>query len=109
MKKDAPYEFQKHFLGEWSTINSSAEIAEKSVEYEDVRRILRSKFYNSFAKGRYEARGTNENCTRRLEHFQSGNNMHEKKHFQSNGTFYVEKRRQLIYSFCEGPGHYAVD
>ncbi|GFT77403.1 peptidase A2 domain-containing protein [Trichonephila clavipes] len=34
IKKNAPYEFQEHFLDEWSTISSPAEIAEKFEEYE---------------------------------------------------------------------------
>ncbi|GFW55442.1 transposon Tf2-6 polyprotein [Trichonephila clavipes] len=60
IKKNAPYEFQEHFLDEWSTISSPAEIAEKFEEYESVRRTLRPKFYNSFAKGRYEASGSSD-------------------------------------------------
>ncbi|GFS79235.1 transposon Ty3-I Gag-Pol polyprotein [Trichonephila clavipes] len=34
IKKSAPYELREHFLDEWSTINSPAEIAEKFEEYE---------------------------------------------------------------------------
>ncbi|GFX92384.1 peptidase A2 domain-containing protein [Trichonephila clavipes] len=36
IKKSAPYELREHFLDEWSTINSPAEIAEKFEEYESV-------------------------------------------------------------------------
>ncbi|GFY17982.1 retrovirus-related Pol polyprotein from transposon 17.6 [Trichonephila clavipes] len=67
-------------LDEWSTINSPAEIAEKFEEYESVRRTLRPKFYNSFAKGRYEASGSSDTYFQRTEYPQGGR-----------------------------PGHYAVD
>ncbi|GFS67516.1 peptidase A2 domain-containing protein [Trichonephila clavipes] len=80
IKKSAPYELREHFLDEWSTINSPAEIAEKFEEYESVRRTLRPKFYNSFAKGRYEASGSSDTYFQRTEYPQGGR-----------------------------PGHYAVD
>ncbi|GFX62402.1 peptidase A2 domain-containing protein [Trichonephila clavipes] len=72
IKKNAPYEFQEHFLDEWSTISSPAEIAEKFEEYESVRRTLRPKFYNSFAKGRYEASGSSDTYFQRTEYLQGG-------------------------------------
>ncbi|GFW65482.1 transposon Tf2-9 polyprotein [Trichonephila clavipes] len=109
IKKNAPYEFQEHFLGEWSTISSPAEIAEKFEEYESVRRTLRPKFYNSFAKGRYEASGSSDTYFQRTEYLQGGSNRREKKHFQLNGTSYSGKRKRLTCSYCKGPGHYAVD
>ncbi|GFS80001.1 transposon Tf2-9 polyprotein [Trichonephila clavipes] len=91
IKKNAPYEFQEHFLDEWSTISSPAEIAEKFEEYESVRRTLRPKFYNSFAKGRYEASGSSDTYFQRTEYLQGGSNRREKKHFQLNGTSYSGK------------------
>ncbi|GFU68575.1 retrovirus-related Pol polyprotein from transposon 17.6 [Trichonephila clavipes] len=103
------YEFQEHYLDEWSTINSLAEIEEKFEEYESVRRTLRPKFYNSFAKGRYEASGSNDTYFQRTEYLQSGSNRREKKHFQLNGTSYSGKSKRLTCSYCKGPGHYAVD
>ncbi|GFW71549.1 transposon Tf2-9 polyprotein [Trichonephila clavipes] len=72
IKKSAPYELREHFLDEWSTINSPAEIAEKFEEYESVRRTLRPKFYNSFAKGRYEASGSSDTYFQRTEYPQGG-------------------------------------
>ncbi|GFX99460.1 transposon Tf2-6 polyprotein [Trichonephila clavipes] len=107
--KSAPYEFQERFLDEWSTINLPAEIAEKFEEYESVRRTLRPKFYNSFAKRRYEASGSNDTYFQRTECLQSGSNRRERKHFQSNGTSYSGKAKRLTCSYCKGPGHYAVD
>ncbi|GFV76406.1 transposon Ty3-I Gag-Pol polyprotein [Trichonephila clavipes] len=109
IKKSAPYEFQEHFLEECSTINSPAEIAKKFEEYESVRRTSRPKFYNSFAKGRYEASGSNDTYFQRTECLQSGSNRRERKHFQSNGTSYSGKSKRLTYSYCKGPDHYAVD
>ncbi|GFX66677.1 retrovirus-related Pol polyprotein from transposon 17.6 [Trichonephila clavipes] len=109
IKKNAPYEFQEHFLDEWCTISSPAEIAEKFEVYESVRRTLRPKFYNSFAKGRYEARGSSDTYFQRSEYLQDGNNRREKKHFQLNGTSYSWKSKRLTCSYCKGPGHYAVD
>ncbi|GFW84436.1 transposon Tf2-6 polyprotein [Trichonephila clavipes] len=79
--KSAPYEFQEHFLDEWSTISSPAEIAEKFEEYESVRRTLRPKFYNSFAKGTYEASGSSDTYFKRTEYLQGGSNRREKKTF----------------------------
>ncbi|GFW42924.1 transposon Ty3-I Gag-Pol polyprotein [Trichonephila clavipes] len=76
---------------ELSTINSPAEIAEKFEEYESVRRTLRPKFYNSFAKGRYEASGSNDTYFQRTEYPQGGSNRRERKHFQLNGTSYSGK------------------
>ncbi|GFX94665.1 transposon Tf2-6 polyprotein [Trichonephila clavipes] len=73
IKKSAPYELREHFLDEWSTINSPAEIAEKFEEYESVRRTLRPKFYSSFAKGRYEASGSSDTYFQRTEYPQGGN------------------------------------
>ncbi|GFU85866.1 transposon Ty3-I Gag-Pol polyprotein [Trichonephila clavipes] len=70
--KSAPYELREHFLDEWSTINSPAEIAEKFEEYESVRRTLRPKFYNSFAKGGYEASGSSDTYFQRTEYPQDG-------------------------------------
>ncbi|GFW55071.1 peptidase A2 domain-containing protein [Trichonephila clavipes] len=81
IKKSAPYEFQEHFLDEWSTISSPAEIAEKFEEYESVRRTLRPKFYNSFAKGRYEASGSSDTYFQRTEYLHGGSNRLEKKTF----------------------------
>ncbi|GFW87823.1 peptidase A2 domain-containing protein [Trichonephila clavipes] len=49
-----------------------AEIAEKFEEYESVRRTLRPKFYNSFAKGRYEASGSSDTYFQRTEYPQGG-------------------------------------
>ncbi|GFT15298.1 hypothetical protein TNCV_277991 [Trichonephila clavipes] len=89
--KSAPYELREHFLDEWSTINSLAEIAEKFEEYESVRRTLRPKFYNSFAKGRYEASGSSDTYFQRTECPQGGSNRRERKHFQLNGTSYSGK------------------
>ncbi|GFW02675.1 transposon Tf2-9 polyprotein [Trichonephila clavipes] len=109
IKKSAPYELREHFLDEWSTINSPAEIAEKFEEYESVRRTLRPKFYNSFAKGRYEASGSSDTYFQRTEYLQGGSNRREKKHFQLNGTSYSGKSKRLTCSYCKGPGHYAVD
>ncbi|GFW55069.1 retrovirus-related Pol polyprotein from transposon 17.6 [Trichonephila clavipes] len=109
IKKSAPYEFQEHFLDEWSTISSPAEIAEKFEEYESVRRTLRPKFYNSFAKGRYEASGSSDTYFQRTEYLQGGSNRREKKHFQLNGTSYSGKSKRLTCSYCKGSGHYAVD
>ncbi|GFT26387.1 retrovirus-related Pol polyprotein from transposon 17.6 [Trichonephila clavipes] len=109
IKKSAPYEFQEHFLDEWSTISSPAEIAEKFEEYESVRRTLRPKFYNSFAKGRYEASGSSDTYFQITEYLQGGSNRREKKHFQLNGTSYSRKSKRLTCSYCKGPGHYAVD
>ncbi|GFT09759.1 retrovirus-related Pol polyprotein from transposon 17.6 [Trichonephila clavipes] len=80
IKNSAPYELREHFLDEWSTINSPAEIAETFEEYESVRRTLRPKFYNSFAKGGYEASGSSDTYFQRTEYLQGGR-----------------------------PGHYAVD
>ncbi|GFY22516.1 retrovirus-related Pol polyprotein from transposon 17.6 [Trichonephila clavipes] len=91
IKKSAPYELREHFLDEWSTINSPAEIAEKLEEYESVRRTLRPKFYNSFAKGRYEASGSSDTYFQRTEYPQRGSNRRERKHFQLNGTSYSGK------------------
>ncbi|GFT19087.1 transposon Ty3-I Gag-Pol polyprotein [Trichonephila clavipes] len=96
-------------LDEWSTINSPAEIAEKFEEYESVRRTLRPKFYNSFAKGRYEASGSSDNYFQRTEYPRGGSNRRERKHFQLNGTSYSGKSKRLTCSYCKGPGHYAVD
>ncbi|GFU68582.1 hypothetical protein TNCV_3624031 [Trichonephila clavipes] len=107
--KNAPYEFQEHFLDEWSTISSPAEIAEKFEEYESVRRTLRPKFYNSFAKGRYEASGSSDTYFQRTEYLQGGSNRREKKHFQLNGTSYSGKSKRLTCSYCKGPGQYAAD
>ncbi|GFW98078.1 transposon Ty3-I Gag-Pol polyprotein [Trichonephila clavipes] len=107
--KSAPYELREHFLDEWSTINSPAEIAEKFEEYESVRRTLRPKFYNSFAKGRYEASGSSDTYFQRTEYPQGGSNRRERKHFQLNGTSYSGKSKRLTCSYCKGPGHYAVD
>ncbi|GFT21549.1 peptidase A2 domain-containing protein [Trichonephila clavipes] len=107
--KSAPYEFREHFLDEWSTINSPAEIAEKFEKYESVRRTLRPKFYNSFAKGRYEASGSSDTYFQRTEYPQGGSNRRERKHFQLNGTSYSGKSKRLTCSYCKGPGHYAVD
>ncbi|GFV28230.1 retrovirus-related Pol polyprotein from transposon 17.6 [Trichonephila clavipes] len=109
IKKSAPYEFREHFLDEWSTINSPAEIAEKFEEYESVRRTLRPKFYNSFANGRYEASGSSDTYFQRTEYPQGGSNRRERKHFQLNGTSYSGKSKRLTCSYCKGPGHYAVD
>ncbi|GFV87087.1 retrovirus-related Pol polyprotein from transposon 412 [Trichonephila clavipes] len=109
IKKNAPYKFQQHFLDEWSTINSPAEIAEKFEEYESIRRTLGPKFYNSFAKGRCEASGSNDTYFQRTEYPQGGSNRREKKHFQLNGTSYSGKSKRLTCSYCKGPGHYAVD
>ncbi|GFW09234.1 transposon Tf2-6 polyprotein [Trichonephila clavipes] len=109
IKKSAPYELREHFLDEWSTINSPAEIAEKFEEYESVRRTLRPKFYNSFAKGRYEASGSSDTYFQRTEYPQGGSNRRERKHFQLNGTSYSGKSKRLTCSYCKGPGHYAVD
>ncbi|GFW41048.1 peptidase A2 domain-containing protein [Trichonephila clavipes] len=72
IKKSAPYELREHFLDEWSTINLPVEIAEKFEEYESVRRTLRPKFYNSFAKGRYEASGSSDTYFQRTEYPQGG-------------------------------------
>ncbi|GFV18722.1 hypothetical protein TNCV_4756091 [Trichonephila clavipes] len=94
---------------EWSTINSPAEIAEKFEEYESVRRTLRPKFYNSFAKGRYEASGSSDTYFQRTEYPQGGSNRRERKYFQLNGTSYSGKSKRLTCSYCKGPGHYAVD
>ncbi|GFT61053.1 retrovirus-related Pol polyprotein from transposon 412 [Trichonephila clavipes] len=101
-KKSAPYELREHFLDEWSTVNSPAEIAEKFEEYESVRRTLRPKFYNSFAKGKYEASGSSDTYFQRTEYPQGGSNRRERKHFHLNG-------KRLTCSYCKGPGHYAVD
>ncbi|GFV15653.1 retrovirus-related Pol polyprotein from transposon 17.6 [Trichonephila clavipes] len=109
IKKSAPYELQEHFLDEWSTINSPAEIAEKFEEYESVRRTLRPKFYNSFAKERYEVSGSSDTYFQRTEYPQGGSNRRERKHFQLNGTSYSGKSKRLTCSYCKGPGHYAVD
>ncbi|GFX55658.1 peptidase A2 domain-containing protein [Trichonephila clavipes] len=109
IKKNAPYEFQEHFLDEWSTISSPAKLAEKCEEYESVRRTLRPKFYNSFAKGRYEASGSSDTYFQRSEYLQGGSNRREKKHFQLNGTSYSGESERLTYSYCKGPGHYAMD
>ncbi|GFY15123.1 peptidase A2 domain-containing protein [Trichonephila clavipes] len=109
IKKNAPYELREHFLDEWSTINSPAEIAEKFEEYESVRRTLRPKFYNSFAKGRYEASGSSDTYFQRTEYPQCGSNRRERKHFQLNGTSYSGKSKRLTCSYCKGPIHYAVD
>ncbi|GFX59435.1 retrovirus-related Pol polyprotein from transposon 17.6 [Trichonephila clavipes] len=109
IKKSAPYELREHFLDEWSTINSPAEIAEKFEEYESVRRTLRPKFYNSFAKGGYEASGSSDTYFQRTEYPQGGSNRRERKHFQLNGTSYSGKSKRLTCSYCKGPGHYAVD
>ncbi|GFV79579.1 hypothetical protein TNCV_2929631 [Trichonephila clavipes] len=109
IKKSAPYELREHFLDEWSTFNSLAEIAEKFEEYESVRRTLRPKFYNSFAKGRYEASGSSDTYFQRTEYPQGGSNRRERKHFQLNGTSYSGKSKRLTCSYCKGPGHYAVD
>ncbi|GFX41020.1 transposon Ty3-I Gag-Pol polyprotein [Trichonephila clavipes] len=109
IKKSAPYELREHFLNEWSTINSPAEIAEKFEEYESVRRTLRPKFYNSFAKGGYEASGSSDTYFQRTEYPQGGSNRRERKHFQLNGTSYSGKSKRLTCSYCKGPGHYAVD
>jgi len=104
MKKKAPYDFQEHFLDEWSSINSPAELAKKFEEYEDVRRTLKPKPSNSFVRGYNH----NDNYSRKQEHFQGGNR-YEKKYFQSKKTPYVERTKQLTCSYCKGPGHYAVD
>ncbi|GFX10266.1 hypothetical protein TNCV_1866631 [Trichonephila clavipes] len=110
IKKSAPYELREHFLDvNRSTINSPAEIAEKFEEYESVRRTLRPKFYNSFAKGRYEASGSSDTYFQRTEYPQGGSNRRERKHFQLNGTSYSGKSKRLTCSYCKGPGHYAVD
>ncbi|GFX85931.1 transposon Tf2-9 polyprotein [Trichonephila clavipes] len=109
IKKSAPYELREHFLDEWSTINSPAEIAEKFEEYESVRRTLRPKCYNSFAKGRYEASGSSDTYFQRTEYPQGGSNRRERKHFQLNGTSYSGKSKRLTCSYCKGPKHYAVD
>ncbi|GFX68927.1 retrovirus-related Pol polyprotein from transposon 17.6 [Trichonephila clavipes] len=109
IKKSTPYELREHFLDEWSTINSPAEIAEKFEEYESVRRTLRPKFYNSFAKGGYEASGSSDTFFQRTEYPQGGSNRRERKHFQLNGTSYSGKSKRLTCSYCKGPGHYAVD
>ncbi|GFU62963.1 transposon Tf2-9 polyprotein [Trichonephila clavipes] len=109
IKKSAPYELREHFLDEWSTINSPAEIAEKFEEYESVRRTLRPKFYNSFAKGRYEASGSSDTYFQRTEYPQGGSNRRERKHFQLNGTSYSGKSKRLTCSYCKGPCHYALD
>ncbi|GFU41668.1 transposon Tf2-6 polyprotein [Trichonephila clavipes] len=109
IKKSAPYELREHFLDEWSTINSPAVIAEKFEEYASVRRTLRPKFYNSFAKGRYEASGSSDTYFQRTEYPQCGSNRRERKHFHLNGTSYSGKSKRLTCSYCKGPGHYAVD
>ncbi|GFW66675.1 retrovirus-related Pol polyprotein from transposon 17.6 [Trichonephila clavipes] len=109
IKKSAPYELREHFLDEWSTINSPAEIAEKFEEYESVRRTLRPKFYNSFAKGKYEASGSSDTYFQRTEYPQGGSNRRERKHFHLNGTSYSGRSKRLTCSYCKGPGHYAVD
>ncbi|GFS63117.1 transposon Tf2-6 polyprotein [Trichonephila clavipes] len=98
IKKSAPYELREHFLDEWSTINSPAEIAEKFEEYEKVRRTLRPKFNNSFAKGRYEASGSSDTYFQRTEYPQGGSNRCERKHFQLNGTSYSGKSKRLTCS-----------
>ncbi|GFT71661.1 transposon Tf2-6 polyprotein [Trichonephila clavipes] len=109
IKKSAPYEFQERFLDEWSTINSPVERAEKFEEYESVRRTLRPKFYNSFAKGRFEASGSNDTYFPRTEYLKRGSNRRERKHFQLNGASYSGKSKRLTCSYYKGPGHYAVD
>ncbi|GFY19897.1 peptidase A2 domain-containing protein [Trichonephila clavipes] len=109
INKSSSYEFQERFLDEWSTIKSPAEIAEKFEEYEIVQRTLKPKFYNSFAKGRYEANGSNDTYFQRTECLQSGSNRHERKHFQSNVTSYSGQSKRLTCSYCKGPGHYAMD
>ncbi|GFX34168.1 peptidase A2 domain-containing protein [Trichonephila clavipes] len=109
IKKIEPYKFQEHFLEEWSTINSPAKIAEKFEEYESVRRTLRPKFYNSLAKRRYEASGSNDTYFQGTECLQSGSNRRERKHFQLNGATYSGKSKRLTCSYCKGPGHYAAD
>ncbi|GFW71824.1 retrovirus-related Pol polyprotein from transposon 412 [Trichonephila clavipes] len=109
IKKSAPYELREHFLDEWSTINSPAEIAEKCEEHESVRKTLRPKFYNSFAKGIYEASGSSDTYFQRTEYPQGGSNRRERKHFQLNGTSYFGKSKRLTCSYCKGSGHYAVD
>ncbi|GFX45766.1 transposon Tf2-9 polyprotein [Trichonephila clavipes] len=111
--QDFFYEIQTYFDGwisdEWSSINSPAEIAEIFEEYESVRRTLRPKFYNSFAKGGYEASGSSDTYFQRTEYPQGGSNRRERKHFQLNGTSYSGKSKRLTCSYCKGPGHYAVD
>ncbi|GFV86603.1 retrovirus-related Pol polyprotein from transposon 17.6 [Trichonephila clavipes] len=109
IKKSAPYELREHFLDEWSTINSPAEIAEKFEEYESVRKTLRPEFYNSFAKGGCEANGSSDTYFQRTEYPQGGSNRRERKHFQLNGTSYSGKSKRLTCSYCKGPGNYAVD
>ncbi|GFU44789.1 hypothetical protein TNCV_3150831 [Trichonephila clavipes] len=109
IKKSAPYEFQERFLDEWSTIDSPVEIEEKFEEYESVQRTLKPKFYNSFAKGRYEVSGSNDTYFQRTECLQSGSNRRERKHFQLNGTSYSGKSKRLTCSYCKGPGRYAMD
>ncbi|GFU93722.1 transposon Tf2-9 polyprotein [Trichonephila clavipes] len=81
----------------------------KFEKYESVRRSLRPKFYNSFAKGRYEASGSSDTYFQRTEYPQGGSNRRERKHFQLNGTSYSGKSKRLTCSYCKGPGHYAVD
>ncbi|GFT80874.1 peptidase A2 domain-containing protein [Trichonephila clavipes] len=108
-KEECTVQLREHFLDEWSTINSPAEIAEKFEDNESVRRTLRPKFYNSFAKGRYEASGSSDTYFQRTEYLQGKSNRREKKHFQLNGTSYSGKSKRLTCSYCKGPGHYAVD
>ncbi|GFW91000.1 retrovirus-related Pol polyprotein from transposon 17.6 [Trichonephila clavipes] len=81
--KSAPYELREHFLDKWSTINSPAEIAEKFEEYENVRRTLRPRFYNSFAKGGYEASGSSDTYFQRTEYLQGGSNRRERKNISN--------------------------
>lgn len=113
MKKEAPYDFKEHFMDEWSTIVSPIELANKFEEYEDVRRTLKPKSFNTYNKNKYEAKGGNkfENYPRKSDYYRNGNNKYEKK-FQSNRSSYNDKNkpaRQVNCCYCRTPGHYGVD
>ncbi|GFW01556.1 retrovirus-related Pol polyprotein from transposon 17.6 [Trichonephila clavipes] len=63
IKKSAPYELREHFLDEWSTINSPAEIAEKFEEYESGGSNRRERKHFQLNGTSYSGKGKRLTCS----------------------------------------------
>ncbi|KAF8768437.1 hypothetical protein HNY73_021258 [Argiope bruennichi] len=114
MKRKAPPELQNHFLDEWSSINSPADVARKFEQYDDVRRTLKPKASDLFFRRKDEVQGANkfQNYPRRPANFRDGNNKFEKRPLQLNRNSCVEKNkpwRPVNCCYCQTLGHFGVD
>lgn len=57
MKRRAPTDFKQHFLDDWSTINSPAELAEKFEEYEDIKKTLGQNSNSAYFREKQDFKG----------------------------------------------------